>query len=76
MSLFGMTLVALLACVGLAGRQKKRLAALTLVVLGFGFIDGCGGGTTVTPPVSAMITVTGTSGGVSRTLQLTLTINH
>jgi hypothetical protein len=72
----------LLAWVGIYGRQTKRLAipALALLILSLGYLSGCGGGggggPIVKPPTNATITVQGTSGGVIRTLPLSLTINH
>jgi hypothetical protein len=37
-------------------------------------VSGCGGG--MAPPTNATLTITGTSGGLSRTLPLSLTVNH
>jgi hypothetical protein len=77
--LFGMGLIILLACGGMVGSQAKRLpaAALGLILVCFGCLGGCGGGgKTVIPPTNATLTVTGTSGGLSRTLPLSLVINH
>jgi len=85
---FGIPLVCVLvlmflpAWVGIYRRQTKRLAipALALLILSLSYLSGCGGGggggPIVKPPTNATITVQGTSGGVNRTLPLSLTINH
>lgn len=85
---FGMPLVSVLALVfllasfGIKSGQTKRLAipALALLILSLGCTSGCGGGPgggpIVEPSTNATITVTGSSGGVNRTLPLSLTINH
>jgi len=53
--------------------------ALTVFLFGVMFLYGCnggygGGGTK--PPTNATLTITGSSSGVSRTITLSLTINH
>lgn len=76
--LFG-SVFALLVCVGIAGGQTKRWSAptLALLLLSFGCVSGCGsGGTTVTQPTHVTITVTASSGGLIRTLALSLAVNH
>lgn len=77
---FTLTLMLLLlACVVTAARQTRRLVvpALALVLLSLGYMIGCGGsGPTVKSPINATITITGTSGGVNRTLVLSLLVNH
>jgi hypothetical protein len=65
-------------CVGLSARHPKRLSTLTplllLLVLG---CASCGGGSeSVAPPTKFTITVTGNSGGVNRTLALSLSVSH
>jgi hypothetical protein len=57
--------------------QTKRLLpgfAILLFVL-FTF-NGCGGGGGGRPPTNATLTITGSSGSLKRTLNLSLTINH
>jgi hypothetical protein len=53
-----------------------RLPALAVLLLCIWCITGCNGGATVQPPTNATLTIVGTSGGVSRTLSLGLTVNH
>jgi hypothetical protein len=66
-----------------AEKRPARALLPTLAVFLFGvmFIYGCGsysggGGGGTKPPTNATLTVTGSSGGVSRTVTLSLTINH
>jgi hypothetical protein len=57
--------------------QTKRLLpgfAILLFVL-FSF-NGCGGDGGGRPPTNATLTITGSSGSLKRTLNLSLTINH
>jgi hypothetical protein len=58
-----------------ASNHRRRVLAPALVVLLLGvlYASACGGGR---PPTNATLTVTGASGGVSRTLSLNLTVNH
>jgi len=58
-----------------ASNHRRRVLAPALVVLLVGvlYASACGGGR---PPTNATLTVTGASGGVSRTLSLNLTVNH
>jgi hypothetical protein len=57
-------------------RRRLHAPALVVLVLGLLYANACGGGPAVLPPTNATLTVTGTSGGVSRTLSLNLTVNH
>ena len=77
--IFGMMVMLAGLVVAQTRRQRVPMPAFAVLLLGFLCACGCGGGgsgTTVRPPTSATITVTGTSGGVSRTLHLSLTVNH
>jgi hypothetical protein len=63
-----------------AGRKRKRLAVLGGAFAVLVLIGGCGGGSTPphvpgTPAGTSTITVTATSGGANRTLNLTLNVN-
>jgi hypothetical protein len=73
------TLGLLGTCVALSVGNTKRLLtfALLLLLLALGCISGCGGGTdSVTPPTEFTITITGNSGGVNRTVALSLSVSH
>ena len=77
--IFGMGLMLAGLVMAQTRRQRVPMPILAVLLLGFLCACGCGGGgsgTTVHPPTTATITVTGTSGGVSRTLHLSLTVNH
>jgi hypothetical protein len=76
---FGMMLMLAGLVVAQARRRRVPMPTLAVLLLGFLCACGCGGGgtgTTVPPPTTATITVTGTSGGLNRTLHLSLTVNH
>ncbi|HEY6269238.1 MAG TPA: FG-GAP-like repeat-containing protein [Candidatus Acidoferrum sp.] len=82
---FAITLLAILRLFRDAAKlPRRRLAlapALALVLMMLAWIGGCGGGggggqhNPGTPKGTSTLTVTGTSGGVSHTLNLTLTVN-
>ena len=78
--LLGTTTLGLLGiCVALsAGSAKWRsTVALLLLLVALGCISGCGGGgESVTPPTKFTITITGNSGGVNRTVALSLSVSH
>jgi len=59
--------------------QKRPARVVTTVGLAIFLatwllVSGCGGG--AAPPTNATLTITGTSGGLNRTLPLSLTVNH
>ena len=71
--------------VGLASRARKQRKHLALALLAFSVLGGltaCGGspsappGPTVRPPTSATLTLTGTSGAQTASVNLSLTITH
>jgi Beta-propeller repeat len=64
---------------GFASNHPRRVLgpALAVLLLGLLYANGCGGGgKIVQPPTIATLTITGVSGGVNRTLSLSLTVNH
>ena len=79
-------LFVILGGLALAQRNRQRLLLPAFTALVLTLLYACGGSNTPSngggttpppqPPVNATITVTGTSSSVSRTLQLSLTINH
>jgi len=81
---FGALLLLYLSASMLIARRRlasKRLvqaaASMSLLLMftaTFFIMSGCGGG--AAPPTKATLTITGTSSGVSRTLPLSLTVNH
>jgi len=67
--------------IGFCGFRRKTKPALLIVLAMFvisGLVacGGGGGGTVPRPPTVAQLTVTGTSGGLSSSINLTLTITH
>ena len=62
----------------LASKRLGRATASVSLLLVFAatslIMNGCGD--SAVPPTNATLTITGTSSGVSRTLPLTLTIDH
>ncbi len=75
------TFVVILLLAGLAMAQRCRqhvlVPTLAVFLLSIVPLTGCGGGgPNVRPPTNATITVTGTSSGVTRTLSLSITVNH
>ena len=79
--LFIFVLLAILGGLALAQGNRQRLLLPAFTALVLTLLYACGGNTPsngggTTPPVNATITVTATSSSVSRTLQLSLTINH
>jgi hypothetical protein len=84
--LWAFVLALLVGCMRIVAGQPKRLAYPTLVLLlvSLVYVSGCGGGgssggnagTPIRPPTNATMTVTASSAGVSRTLALSLTVNH
>jgi hypothetical protein len=63
--------------INLSHRRPVRVVATVGLVIFMGtwlLANGCGGGPA--PPTNATLTIAGTSGGLSRTVQLTLTVNH
>jgi len=74
--------MALLTGLAIAATRRRRgllAPALAGLLFSLAYIGGCGGGgggPTLRPPTNATITVTGTSSGVNRTQELSLTINH
>lgn len=54
-------------------RQRVFRPAMAVILSGLLYSSGCG---STRPPTSATLTITGASGTVSRTLSLSLTINH
>jgi hypothetical protein len=58
-----------------SGLASKRIARVGLAVFAASLaISGCGGG--AAPPTKATLTITGTSSGVTRTLPVSITVNH
>jgi len=81
--LFLAVLMVLLWRKAVAEKRPARalLPALTVFLFSVMFFYGCGGGYGgggggTKPPTNATLTITGSSGGVNRTLTLSLTINH
>lgn len=69
----------LVSIAGSAGPQRRRalVPGLALLLLGWAYVAACGGGgPTVPAPTNATLTITGASGGTTRTVPLTLTVNH
>jgi hypothetical protein len=56
------------------GRATTPVSLLLVFTATCLIMSGCGG--SATPPTNATLTITGTSSGVSRTLPVSLTINH
>jgi Beta-propeller repeat len=62
---------------GLAGKRLVRVAApvaLAACAATWLLVSGCGAGSA--PPTNATLTITGTSSGVTRTLPVSITVNH
>jgi hypothetical protein len=71
-----LTGIAVLVLIAILGQPRKRRPVMAFLLLSLGLLPACGGGKSPVPPTHATITVTATSGGQNRTLQLSLTINH
>jgi hypothetical protein len=73
----GIVVLLLMRSASRTGRQTwgrlPGFAVLLFVLLSF---NGCGGGGGGRPPTNATLTITGSSGSLKRTLNLSLTINH
>jgi hypothetical protein len=83
LSLLSMTMASLLIRRFFAGVRPVRILVPVAAALLFSlvYISGCGGGgggsgPVVKPPTNATLTITGSSGTVNRTLNLSLTVNH
>ena len=79
--LLSMTIAFLVAWRFFTGVRSVRIFLPVAAALFFSLVyaSGCGGGgggPVVKPPTNATITITGSSGTVSRTLNLSLTVNH
>jgi hypothetical protein len=62
------------AIFGFGLRKRRRLQALCLILFGLatlGALAGCG---TTTGPTTAVVTVTGTSGSLTQTANVTVTL--
>ena len=73
----GSMLAAALCCIGWKRRRRLQMLLLLVVsVVGLGLLSGCGGGSSTPPikPTQLTVTVTGTSGSLSRTANLALTV--
>jgi hypothetical protein len=68
----------LIAPTRLGRKHPRRILApaLTALLIGLLYANGCGGGTNVPPPTNATLAITGVSGGVNRSVALNLTVNH
>jgi hypothetical protein len=80
-ALLGVAMLMVLAGAAFATRRPQRALAPVLAAIALALLSGCGGGSVNTTPIGGtpkgtyMLTVTGTSGGVNRTISLTLTVN-
>jgi hypothetical protein len=68
----------LIAPTSLDRKHPRRILApaLTALLIGLLYANGCGGGTSVPPPTNATLAITGVSGGVNRSVSLELTVSH
>jgi hypothetical protein len=80
-ALLGLVMLMVLVGATLATRRPQRALAPVLALIALALLSGCGGGSVNTTPIGGTpkggytLTVTGTSGGVNRTISLKLTVN-
>ena len=69
-------LAVLFVLMPIVGQRRKRRPVVAFLLLNLGLLAACGGSKASVPPTRVTITVTATSGGQNRMLQLSLTVNH